>query len=43
LALLYLRPRLNAADKRQAFAGLSAAALLLVFLLQDTEFSGWGE
>lgn len=43
LALLYLQPRLSATDKRQAFAGLSAAALLLVFLLQDTEFSGWGE
>lgn len=43
LALLHLRPRVNAADKRQACAGLLASAMMLLFLLQDGEFTGWGE
>lgn len=43
LALLHLRPRLDATDKRQACAGLLSCAMLLLFLLQDGEFTGWGE
>lgn len=43
VALLHRRRRLDAIDKRHAAAGLASAAMLLVFLLQDGEFSGWGE
>jgi hypothetical protein len=43
VALLHRRRRLDATDKVQAAAGLASAAMLLVFLLQDGEFTGWGE
>lgn len=43
LAVLRLRLRLNASDKKQAAVGLLSSVGLLLFLVQDTEFAGWGE
>lgn len=43
LSLLHVRPRLEGADKRQAFAGVLASAMMAVFILQDGEFRSWGE
>lgn len=43
VALLHRRRRLDVTDKLQAAAGLASAATLLVFLLQDGEFTGWGD